>query len=334
MKTFTPDILPNERVALKNHRATAEDKGYSIIRDEVLSSPSRKKDLAAFLKLIEKMPADLGDKLNTRRRFVTYAHFYKPNEDTDTLLYFTEPKYDLGVGANLFIYHLSKKFNPENSEPRKFAPLPEEALKHRFLQHMIEAGFHAAPVSSIFRYLPMEVEVQFIRYEPRRDTESFGTPPTTHQDNDWAFCVFLLEWENVEGPINAFVSVDHVNKSLDDVPASERAMVFLTKLLEGYCVEDTKVAHYVGPVGLKQGAEYGRRTIIILSYKPLVPLRPADINKAAEFLKDQPDLLGRISHSPDEIEFLVSDLPESSRKQFVTMPNERKETIRFRRGLY
>jgi hypothetical protein len=139
MKTFAPEILPNERVALKNHRMTAEDKGYSIIRDDVLYSPSRKKDLAAFLKLIEKMPADLGDTINTRRRFVTYAHFYKPNEDTETLLYYTLPKYDAGVGANLFIYQLSKKFNPESPEPRKFAPVPEDALKHRFLQHMIEA---------------------------------------------------------------------------------------------------------------------------------------------------------------------------------------------------
>ena len=110
------------------------------------------------------------------------------------------------------------------------------------------------------------MEVQFIRYEPRRGTDAVGTPPTTHQDNDWAFCVFLLEWDNIEGPLNAFVALDHVLKPIKDVPDDKILdTVSLVKPLQGYCVEDTKVAHFVGPVRLAAGSEYGRRTIVILS---------------------------------------------------------------------
>jgi hypothetical protein len=87
------------------------------------------------------------------------------------------------------------------------------------------------------------------------------------------------------------VPVEHTNKSLREVPESEIHTVTLTEPLAGYCVEDTRVAHYVGPVHLKQDSEFGRRTIAILSYKPLVPLRPADVNATTALLRTQPDLL-------------------------------------------
>ena len=300
-ETFAPEIPPSQRAALKNLRSLAVKKGFARIAPDVLGTSAGKKDLADFLRLINEMPADVADKRNTRCRYVTFAHLYKPHDDAETLLYFTEPQYDEDVGAKLFIYQLSKEFNPENSEPRKFAPVPDEALKHRFLRQLIEAGFHVVPLRTDYRSLPLEVEVQFIRYEPRRGVESLGTPPTTHQDNDWAFCVFLLEWRGVDGALNAFVPLEYTNKALRDVPEGETVQMTLTDPLEGYCVEDTKVAHYVGPVRLKQGAEYGRRTIVILSYKPLVPLRPADVRQTAELLRNRPELLEARPDAPEEI---------------------------------
>jgi hypothetical protein len=299
---FNPRVSPDLRAKLKALRSIAEKKGFALISGSVISTPRHKKALAAFLRLIDKMPADVYDKNNARRRFVTYAHFYKPIEDGDTLLYFTEPQYDIDVGAKLFQYQLSGKFQPENAESRKFAPVPDKALKHPFLHELIEAGFHVAPLQANYRGLPIEVEVQFIRYEPRRNRPALGTPPTTHQDNDWAFCIFLLEWENVEGPINAFVPVEHSNKALETIPQEKITRITLVETLGGYCVEDTKIAHYVGPVELKMGAEYGRRTIVILSYKPLIPLRPEDVKTTVEALRTNPKLLEEKPDAPESIE--------------------------------
>ena len=118
---------------------------------------------------------------------------------------------------------------------------------------------------------------------------------------DWAFCVFLLEWDNIEGPINAFVPVEHANKPFEGIPKDMIESVFLVNRLEGDCVNDTKVAHYVGPVWLRQGFEYGRRTIVILSYKPLIPLHPADFEKTVELLRKEPQLLAETPPVQDSI---------------------------------
>jgi hypothetical protein len=312
MKTFSPQISSKERSALANIRARASKYGYSLMGEDILASKIRKADLESFLPHIEWMPAEAYDNLVTRRRFVTYAHYYKPDEMAPTLLYFIEPRYDIDIGAKLFTYYLPQKYNPENFQARSFAPLPEIAQKHRFLLQIIEAGFHAVPLRDEYRKLPLEVEIQFIRYEPRRKTDAIGTPPTTHQDNDWAFCVLLLEWVDIQGPENAFVPLEHVNKSMKDIPEEDITRIYLVSALSGYSVEDTKVAHYVGPVSLKQGSEYGRRTILILSYKPLVPLRPADIKQTLEMVQQHPEVL---EHAAQPQESITIDAATSASRE-------------------
>jgi hypothetical protein len=335
MNTFSPKIDPLTRGKLSTIRLVAEKRGYSYIGHDVLGNKRRQQDLKEFLRLIDKMPADVYDHNVARRRFVTYAHFYKSADDMDSLLYFTEPEYDFDIGARLFCYQLTKAFNPENDEPRKFAPVPDNAIEHTFLHQLIEAGFHAVPLPPAYRKLPIEVEVQFIRSEPRRNMVAMGTPPTTHQDNDWAFCVFLLEWENVEGAENAFVDRAQTNKSLSDVPdAAILDQVRLIHPLEGYCVEDTKIAHYVGPVRLKRGAEYGRRTIVILSYKPLVPIRPEDVKKTTRMLRERPELLAEMAAVPDTIEVGVLSENEQARRNTFTLKPPSQKMILLRHGFY
>ena len=299
MKTYHSAMDPKAAVILSRIRQSADQDGFALIPESILKDRLSDADFQEFLRLIERMPADVYDPASTRKRLVTYAHFYKPSELDESLIYFRMPGFDGEVGADLFTYQLPAKFNQENSDKRKFAPVPDAVLESPIFHFLIEAGFHTAPLQAEYRYLPLEVEVQFIRYEPRRNVASLGTPPTTHQDNDWAFCVFLLEWENVEGPENAFVSLDYTNTKLGDVPDSHiLKRTFLTGPLEGYCVADTKIAHYVGPVSLAKGSEYGRRTILILSYKPLIPLTPAAVQAAADARKYVEENASEISKSP------------------------------------
>jgi hypothetical protein len=337
MKTFCPQISADERGHLANLQRRAMSKGYALIGADLLGTQARLAELTDFLRHIERMPAEAYDDKITRRRFVTYAHYYKPTDFVEALLYFTEPEYDVDIGAKLFAYYLSEKYNPQpQGEVRKFAPVPDVARDHPLLHQLIEAGFHAVPLAPNFRKLPIEVEVQFIRYEPRRGTPAVGTPPTTHQDNDWAFCVFLLEWQDIDGPINAFVDLEHVRKPLRDVPEDKvLATLSLVRPLEGYCVEDTKIAHYVGPVRLLEGSEYGRRTIVILSYKPLVPLRPADVSETATMLRNEPELLAGKSPIAEEISTTVPR--RSGLKARGTVPQQGdtgSERISMKRGLY
>jgi hypothetical protein len=309
MKTFHSAMDPKVSVILDRLRQSADQEGFALIPGGILSDCLSDPDFKDFLRLIERMPADVYDQASTRKRLVTYAHYYKPSDYDESLIYFRKPKYDGEVGADLFTYQLPAKFNNENSDKRKFAPVPDAVLENPIFHLLIEAGYHAAPLHAEYRNSPLEVEVQFIRYEPRRNVASLGTPPTTHQDNDWAFCVFLLEWENVDGPENAFVSLEYANTRLQDVPEQYLlSRAFLTAPLEGYCVADTKVAHYVGPVSLARGSEYGRRTILILSYKPLIPLTPAAVEASSDLKKFYDKNSAGIDETPQPPESI--SLPE------------------------
>jgi len=336
MDTYSPQLPGEVCSKLTNLRHHAEKKGFAVINAEVLAEAGGLDELRDFLPLIQDMPAEAYDDEITRHRFGIYAHFYKPDQFAPTLLYFVAPEYDDDLGVKLFKYQLATDVNrQEEGAVRKFAPMPERALQHLFLQRLIEAGFHAAPLPSEYRNLPLHVEIQFIRYQPRLGTASVGTPPTTHQDNDWAFCVFLLEWNNIDGAINAFVPVEHVNKPIHTVPREHiLAEVVLTKPLEGYCVEDRKVAHYVGSVHLRAGYHSGRRTIAILSYTPLVPLGPADIKAAADVAIGYPETT---LNPPTVAKEIVVERPLSPSEPPGRMDRKtgrEPETTILKRGLY
>jgi hypothetical protein len=311
---FEATLGDEERNALENARVSAESTGYSLIDENVLATEDRCKLLAEFLPLIDDMPNEFEDDKGIRKRYMTYVHYYKPNDSKDFLGYFVKPQYDAAFRTALYKYRLPVKDNPEQKgRVRRFAPVPDKALKHRFFSEMMEVGFYAVPLPARFRSMPMEVEALFIRYEPRYGVPAVGTPPTPHQDNDWAFCVFLLERRNVIGPLNAFVNLTSANKDYKAVPDSDKYReVELTEPLQGYCVQDRKVAHYVGPVTQLDPTSSGRRTIMILSYKPLVPLRPADINETAQMLKEEAGVLDD-QDKPGEIDSLATseeDVPE------------------------
>ena len=306
MKVYNPKLSNEVLTKCVEVRQSAEFRGYAEIPASILDGAPSRLYFDDFLRSLEQIPVDPYDKAVARRRYITYGQYYKPNDLGDTLLYFVKPPYDAGEGKRLFPYQLPAHVNPEHADERKFAPVPDDAIASVFMHELIEAGYHLVPLASKFRSKPLQVEIQFIRYEPRRGIPALGTPPTTHQDNDWAFCVLLLERSNVEGPENAFVSLKHTNQKLKDVP-EDAILNRLTLVgpLEGYCCDDTKVAHYVGPTRLRGEAETGRRTIVILSFKPLVPLGPEDVRLADELARisrDRPGMIAEPTGAPSSIE--------------------------------
>ena len=325
-------MLPRETLRrLADVRTVAEATGYAPIDAAVLSTPPVESSLKAFLGAIDRMPADLYDADQARRRFVTFAHLYQSDDHAPAILYFMKAALDPASGSRLFPCLVPAGTGPD-VDVLHFAPVPDEALATNFLDYLIKAGFHASPLRPEHCLSPLLVDVQVIRYEPRRGTVAQSGP----RGASWASCVFLLEEENVEGPEYVLYS-DGQSATLGtearDTPPLERFT--LSRPLAGYSIDHTKVVPYCGPTRIRKGTEYGRKTLLFLSYRPLVPLGPDDETIVRQ-IAARPDLTGALipitTMPPAVIELTVRS--RTSRGATRGPVAAGSGTAHFRLGLY
>ena len=262
---------------LKVAKQAASNIGFAIVEHKDLIGEFDQEDLDQMLNHVKNLPFEAvnNDDL-IRQRCVGYANIYHLND----LLYFLYPEYDPQNGHFIQSYNLPSDVNPDfknasGQKPRNYIALDADLVANKALHKIIHIGYQMSPLPQEFEDKPMEVEIQFIKYVPRDGQDAVSTPTIVHQDQDWAFCVFLINRENVEGGENSFVTKEHVGKELHEVPKDGVLKRYtFNHLFDGVSVDDQKIGHHVAPVSLKYGKGTGERTILILSYKPLVPSRP------------------------------------------------------------
>lgn len=277
-ETYTLPALGREVLKrLKTAKQAASNIGFAIVEHKELIGDFDTDELDKMLAHVKQLPYETvnNDDL-IRQRCVGYAHLSHIHD----LLYFQYPEYDPKNGHFIQNYELPSDANPdfkniEGEKPRNYIALDSDLVANKALHKIIHIGYQMSPLPKEFEDKPMEVEIQFIKYVPRVGKDAVSTPITVHQDQDWAFCVFLINRENVEGGENSFVSKEHVGKELHEVPADGilKKYTFMN-VFDGVSVDDQNIGHHVAPVSLKHGKGAGERTILILSYKPLVPSRP------------------------------------------------------------
>jgi len=329
--TDVPTLTQETLRRLADVRAVAEAHGCAAIDGAVFSATPVESSLETFLEAIDRMPADLYDAAQTRRRFVSFAHLYHPDDHAPSVLYFMKASLDPASGSRLFSCLVPAGTGPD-VQILKFAPVPDEALACDFLGSMVESGFHAAPLRPDHRCGPFLVDVQVIRYEPRRGTEA----PIGPLGESWATCLFVLEEENVEGPEHVIYSHGQsatLGTEGRDTPPLDRFT--LSRPLAGYCIDHTKVVPYCGPTRMRRGYEYGRKTLLALSYRPLVPLGPDD-EKLVRRSDPQPDRTGALAPTTAMPPAIVELSVRSRRPRGATrgQATDGSDTAQFRLGMY
>ncbi|MFK5950724.1 MAG: 2OG-Fe dioxygenase family protein [Methylococcales bacterium] len=272
-----PKLGREAEIRLKTAKKAALKIGFATIKSKEIKPEFKAEELEEFLEHVKKLPFESvnNDEL-IRQRCVGYASMYAINN----LLYFLYPEYDPKNGHFIQNYNLPSDVNPDfkntnGAKPRNYMALDPMLVANKALHKIIHIGYMMSPLPEQFENKPMEVEIQFIKYVPRQGEDAVPTPTIVHQDQDWAFCVFLITRENVEGGKNSFVKKEHVGKELHEVPTDDiLQQCTFTELFDGVSVDDQKIGHHVDAVSLKHGEHIGERTILILSYKPLVPSRP------------------------------------------------------------
>ncbi len=278
------------RTSLEKVASTADNQGYAFAHHETVKNEVDSAEWGKLESSFVSIPQEeYSNPQKIRARWVSYGYIDPGNER----LWFDAPTFDETTGDEFSRYNLEDNTNPEaKGIDRKYTAIPKDIEKNLAFQKLIYLGYLMTPVLERDKAL-QRIQAHIIRYTPREDAPSIATPDTFHQD-DFSFCVFLLERSNVEGGVNYFAPTDCAGKMLSEVGGQFLCEKTLSDPLSAYAVNDRKVAHYVSSI--TADGDPATRTILILAFKPMRE------RKLVETWVPEANICDVVEHFPDEIE--------------------------------
>jgi hypothetical protein len=212
--------------------------------------------LGAIVAESRDMPVDPKAKNGERRR--RYGRFvYLPW--TDSLSLRPTLIYDQNVTVN----------KDHGGAPREFAPLTMPA--NNFLTSLIRLDFEQLPLADEQLALPWDVGVHLVQMFARPGVPGVSSPDRPHKDTEPYTFVHLLERQAVTGGDSAVFANAEAGGKL--VPGDLLFEGTLSGTMDSLLVKDDAVFHQVKQVLVEEGADHGYRTVLLVDFTPMVPLR-------------------------------------------------------------
>ncbi len=155
---------------------------------------------------------------------------------------------------------------------RVFKTFDDRLYKNRLLVDLVNSLFDAAPFDPDTKAGAFVVGVHLVKLAPMGDKEAVASPPLVHRDGEPYTAAVLINRVNAKGGFNAITRPEWHDRRMDEVTNGDVLDLFtLETPLEGYIVDDLKVAHYVSPVGSVDRGRPAERTVLLIDYTPARP---------------------------------------------------------------
>jgi len=116
------------------------------------------------------------------------------------------------------------------------------------------------------------IGMHLIKLSPSATMPAVASPDLVHRDGEIFTAGILIDRINASGGFNGITHTRWHDHRFGDVVDEDIYDQFtLEKPLEGYIVQDDKVAHYVSPVSCVDPNEHAERTILLIDFTPSRP---------------------------------------------------------------
>lgn len=228
--------------------------------------------LNAIRSAAAEMPMDHTDGGAGRARLYGRGHLMPWMPPGDDLMY--EP------GR---VYTFNDEFGLEYSQPasvnsvaagkrRIFKPFNEELYSNRLVHDLTRMLWLALPFDHDTKQSLMTIGMHLVKLSPSGKIPAVASPDLVHRDGEIFTAAILIDRINADGGFNGITHPRWHDHPYSDVPSSDVYDQFtLDTALQGYIVQDDRVAHYVSPVDSIDPHAHSERTILLIDFTPARP---------------------------------------------------------------
>lgn len=177
------------------------------------------------------------------------------------------------AGHKLMEYSQPLSLNPQDGGKRRlFAAIEEDLYASQFIRRLIETDFACCPFTEEELCHPIQVGMHIVKLVATPNQPAVASPNVVHRDGEHYTAAHLIEFVNATGGENYVTDPVYAGRPIENVPRSGvRASFTLINPFESYIVKDDLVAHSVEAVFVKDGAQCGHRTVLLIDFTPMKP---------------------------------------------------------------
>ena len=181
------------------------------------------------------------------------------------------------------VYEFNDTFGIEYSQPasvnsvaagkrRVFKAFDARLYDNPLMVDLVRLLWLAMPFDHDTKNSAMFVGMHLIKLSPSGEIPAVASPDLVHRDGESFTAGILIDRINVDGGFNAVTHTRWHDRRFDEVPTPDIFEKFtLEAPLEGYVVQDDRVAHYVSPVASIDSDRHAERTILLIDFTPARP---------------------------------------------------------------
>lgn len=155
---------------------------------------------------------------------------------------------------------------------RVFKTFGDDLYSNPLLLDVIRDLFEMVPFDPDTKAGAFVVGVHLVKLSPMGLCEAVASPPVVHRDGEPYTAAVLINRVNAKGGFNAVTQPRWHDHRMDEVENDDVLDIFtLESPLQGYIVDDLKVAHYVSPVASIDPLHPAERTILLVDFTPSRP---------------------------------------------------------------
>jgi len=255
-------------------RKSLEDNGFA--RFDMNDAPKHYgASLNAIRKVAAEMPMDRTDGGVGRARLYGRGHMMPWMPQGEDLYY--EP------GR---VYAFNDEYGLEYSQPtsvnsvaagkrRIFKPFSRDLYNNQLILDLTRMLWLSLPFDHDTKQSLMTIGMHLIKLSPSGEIPAVASPNLVHRDGEIFTAGILIDRINADGGFNSITHTRWHDHPYDDVPENDVYNEFtMENPLQGYIVQDDRVAHYVSPVASVDPDAHAERTILLIDFTPSRP----DIN--------------------------------------------------------
>jgi hypothetical protein len=176
-------------------------------------------------------------------------------------------------GGKYMEYNQPLSLNPEDgNKSRFFSAIDDEFYQTQLLRRLIEFDFSCCSFTPEELLNPIQVGIHIVRLVATSNQPAVASPNVVHRDGEHYTAAHLIEFVNATGGENYVTDPVYAGRPIENVPISGiRASFTLINPFESYIVKDDLVAHSVEAVFVKDGAQCGHRTVLLIDFTPMKP---------------------------------------------------------------
>lgn len=155
---------------------------------------------------------------------------------------------------------------------RVFKPFGHDLYNNDLIIDLIRMLWLAVPFDHDTKQSAMVIGMHLIKLSPSATAPAVASPDLVHRDGEIFTAGILIDRINASGGFNGITHTRWHDHRFGDVTRDDVYDQFtLENPLEGYIVQDDKVAHYVSPVSCVNPNEPAERTILLVDFTPSRP---------------------------------------------------------------